>query len=178
MALDLRYWRDHDVTLPTLTFPYTLLSPLFYRLWLIKLPLICMYIDILYNFIYFYEFHNILRFSIFYIIFWCNYVLYLLDVFVFSCPLTCNSFWIWPFCTGPGFDFAQWITIYVMILIVIFHSFVMFTYYNIWLIFFPCVTEKPSEITCDIYSGAHRWVLLPVWLKNLVKSFGYLLRRL
>ena len=117
-------------------------------------------------------------FSIFYRMFWCYSVLYLLDVFVFSCPLTCNSFWIWPFCTGPGFDFAQWITINVMILIVICHSFVMFSYYYIWLIFFPCVTEKPSEITCDIYSGAHKWVLLPTWLKNLVKSFGYLLRRL
>ena len=141
-----------------------------------------MYIDILYNFIYFYEFHNILRFSIFYIIFWCNYVLYLLDVFVFSCPLTCNSFWIWPFCTGPGFDFAQWITIYLMILIVICHSFVMFLHYTYGLSSFPVwlkslvkslviFTQEHTDGFCYLYDWKTWWNLLNVYLGDYRSNF-------
>ena len=79
-----------------------------------------------------------------------------------------------------GFDFAQWIThLLVYLILVGFISIMLFIilywylyiyYYIYFYLFFPCVTEKPGEIPRDIYSGAHKWILLLTWLKNLVKS--------
>ena len=71
-----------------------------------------------------------------------------------------------------GFDFAQWIThLLVYLILVVFISIILFllffTYIYIFIItyifylLFPCVAEKPGEIPQDIYSGAHKWILLP-----------------
>ena len=99
-------------------------------------------------------------------------------VYVSFCPLACTSLWIWPFCTVfrirfCPMDYSLYLVLvgFISIMLFIILNWYLYIYYYIYFyLFFPCVTEKPGEIPQDIYSGAHKWILLLTWLKNLVKS--------